>query len=214
MVEQRKGPFRGRGRGPRRQTAKSPGSDRFRGRIFHAGKPTKPSDAPAPRPPSGDKLRVIVLGGCEEVGRNCTLLEYKEDIILIDMGLQFPEEDMPGVDYIIPNMHYLKGKEKRIRGVIITHGHYDHIGAIPHTVPNIGNPPIFALPVSAAIIKRRQEDFRTRPLQVNVTSIDDTLQLGAFKVSFFHINHNIPDSAGIIVETPIGTLCHTGDWKF
>ena len=99
--------------------------------------------APITPPPAGDKLRVIVLGGCEEVGRNCTLIEYKGDIILIDMGLQFPEEDMPGVDYIIPNMSYLKGKEKNIRGVIITHGHYDHIGAIPHTVPNIGNPPIF-----------------------------------------------------------------------
>ena len=170
--------------------------------------------APITPPPAGDKLRVIVLGGCEEVGRNCTLIEYKGDIILIDMGLQFPEEDMPGVDYIIPNMSYLKGKEKNIRGVIITHGHYDHIGAIPHTVPNIGNPPIFALPMSAGIIKKRQEDFQSHPLNVKVTSIDDVLQLGAFKVSFFHINHNIPDSAGIVVETPVGTICHTGDWKF
>lgn len=163
---------------------------------------------------TSDKLRIVVLGGCEEVGRNCTLIEYKQDIILIDMGLQFPEEDMPGVDYIIPNMSYFKGKEKNVRGVIITHGHYDHIGAIPHTVPNIGNPPIYALPMSAAIIKRRQEDFHTRKLDVKVTKTSDVLKLGAFTVSFFHINHNIPDSVGIIVETPEGVVCHTGDWKF
>lgn len=183
---------------------------RFKGRIFR----TKQPHIHTIKAPSGDHLRVIVLGGCEEVGRNCTLLEYKNDIILIDMGLQFPEEDMPGVDYIIPNMSYLKGKEKNVRGVIITHGHYDHIGAIPHTVPNIGNPPIYALPVSAAIIKRRQEDFHTRKLDVKVTKTDDILKLGSFTVSFFHINHNIPDSVGIVIETPVGVVCHTGDWKF
>ena len=199
--------------GPHAHGPKPQGFDRFRGRLFRSPKPVATA-APITPPPAGDKLRVIVLGGCEEVGRNCTLIEYKGDIILIDMGLQFPEEDMPGVDYIIPNMSYLKGKEKNIRGVIITHGHYDHIGAIPHTVPNIGNPPIFALPMSAGIIKKRQEDFQSHPLNVKVTSIDDVLQLGAFKVSFFHINHNIPDSAGIVVETPVGTICHTGDWKF
>lgn len=182
---------------------------RFKGRIFRAKPHVHEIKAP-----SGDRLRVIVLGGCEEVGRNCTLLEYKNDIILIDMGLQFPEEDMPGVDYIIPNMSYLKGKEKNVRGVIITHGHYDHIGAIPHTVPNIGNPPIYALPVSAAIIKRRQEDFHTRKLDVKITKTDDVLKLGSFTVSFFHINHNIPDSVGIVIETPVGVVCHTGDWKF
>jgi ribonuclease J len=184
--------------------------DKFRGRIFRRDEKRAPV-APAP---AGDKLRVIVLGGCEEVGRNCTLIEYKNDIILIDMGLEFPNEEMPGVDYVIPNMSYLKGKEKNIRGVIITHGHYDHIGAIPHTIPHIGNPPIFALPVSAAIIKRRQTDFETRPLNIKVTRVDDVLQLGQLKVSFFHINHSIPDAAGIIVETPVGTVCHTGDWKF
>lgn len=187
------------------------GGNRFKGRVFHAKDNIQTHNV---KPPSGDKLRVIVLGGCEEVGRNCTLLEYKNDIILVDMGLQFPEEDMPGIDYIIPNMSYLKGREKDIRGVIITHGHYDHIGAIPHTVPNIGNPPIYALPVSAAIIKRRQEDFHTRKLDVKVTKVSDVLKLGQFTVSFFHINHNIPDSVGIVIETSAGVVCHTGDWKF
>lgn len=196
----------------------SPGN-KYRGRVFRAKRPTTNTQQQTQNiktitSPSGDKLRIMVLGGCEEVGRNCTLMEYKNDIILIDMGLQFPEEDMPGVDYIIPNMSYLKGKEKNVRGVIITHGHYDHIGAIPHTIPNIGNPPIYALPMSAGIIKRRQEDFHTRPLQIKVTKNTDILKLGAFTVSFFHINHNIPDSVGIVIDTPVGTVCHTGDWKF
>ncbi|HAU66564.1 TPA: ribonuclease J [Candidatus Uhrbacteria bacterium] len=199
------------------------GKSKFRGRVFRSNKPntTRPQTTQSPqtriktvKAPNGDKLRIIVLGGCEEVGRNCTLIEYKNDIVLIDMGLQFPEEGMPGVDYIIPNMSYLKGKEKNVRGVIITHGHYDHIGAIPHTIPNIGNPPIYALPMSAAIIKRRQEDFHTRQLNVKVTKATDVLKLGVFTVSFFHINHNIPDSVGIVVDTPVGRVCHTGDWKF
>ncbi len=198
--------------------------DRFRGRVFRAAGAAQVGTGPAagPAPVSStpmpvdpkDRVRVMVLGGLEEVGRNCTLIEYKDDIIIIDMGLQFPDDDMPGVDYIIPNMSYLKGKEKNVRGVIITHGHYDHIGAIPHTVPFIGNPTIYALPMSAGIIKRRQTDFDTPPLNVKISKIDDVIQLGAFKVSFFHINHSIPDAAGIVVETPAGLICHTGDWKF
>lgn len=166
------------------------------------------------KPAGKPRLRIAVLGGCEEVGRNCTLIEYGNDIVLIDMGLQFPEEDMPGVDYIIPNMSYLRGKEKNVRGVIITHGHYDHIGAIPHTMPQIGNPPIYGLPITVGIIKKRQTDFKTPPLRLNTIKIGEPIQMGALKVSLFHINHNIPDSAGILVETPVGNICHTGDWKF
>ena len=183
---------------------------RTSGRTTHA----KPTATKTYKAPNGDTVRVIVLGGLEEVGRNCTLIEYKDDIVIIDMGLEFPEEDMPGVDYIIPNMSYLKGKEKNVRGVIITHGHYDHIGAIPHTIPNIGNPTVYALPVAAGIIKKRQTDFNTPAINLKQIKINDELQLGAFKVHFFHINHNIPDSAGIVIETPHGTICHTGDWKF
>ncbi len=209
---------------PRPQTQKGGVQSKHKGRVFRSKNAPKKPHTPnrqhhQPRvqtikSPNGDKLRIIVLGGLEEVGRNCTLIEYKNDIIIVDMGLEFPEENMPGVDYIIPNMTYLKGKEKNIRGVIITHGHYDHIGAIPHTVPNIGNPPIYALPVSAAIIKRRQEDFHTKKLNLKVTKATDVLKLGSFTVSFFHINHNIPDSVGIVIDTPVGRVCHTGDWKF
>ncbi len=163
---------------------------------------------------AGDEVRVIVLGGLEEVGRNCTLIEYKNDIMLIDMGLEFPQEDMHGVDYIIPNVSYLKGKEKNVRGVVITHGHYDHIGGIPHILPKIGNPPLFALPIAAGIIKKRQEDYPQSKINIKEIKDDATLQLGVFKVSFIHMNHNIPDSAAIVVETPAGVIIHSGDWKF
>lgn len=161
-----------------------------------------------------DKLRVVVMGGNEEVGRNCTMLEYGNDIIFIDMGLEFPEENMPGIDYIIPNMSYVKGKEKNIRGVIITHGHLDHIGGIHHVVPEIGNPPVFALPMAANMIKKKQEDFHGRSINVKEVKIKDTIQLGKLKVSFVHLNHSIPDAVGIIIDTPEGRIVHTGDWKF
>lgn len=160
-----------------------------------------------------DVLRVIPVGGCEEVGRNMTFIEYGKDIIIIDMGLQWPEEDMPGIDYIIPNIEYLKGKEKHIRGVIITHGHYDHIGAIPHIAPKIGNPPIYGTPLTLGIIAKRQEDFKIAPLNLQSIERDTVLTLGVFKVSFFGVSHNIPGSVGVVVETPVGKIMHTGDFK-
>jgi len=160
------------------------------------------------------KLRIIPLGGCEEVGRNMTVFEYGEDIVIVDMGLQWPEEDMPGIDYIIPNVTYLKGKEKNIRGVIITHGHYDHIGAIPHLAPVLGNPTIYGTPLTLGIIAKRQEDFKDKnPLRLKSITSDTKLQLGKFKASFFGVSHNIPGSLGVVLESPVGRIVHTGDFK-
>src|SRR3990167_508149 len=162
----------------------------------------------------GARLRVIVLGGNGEVGRNCTLLEYGNDIIMIDCGLQFPDEDMPGVDYIIPNISYLKGKEKNVRAVIITHAHYDHIGGIPHIVPRIGNPPVFATDLTCGIINKRQQDHRdSPPLKLNTIKTSDVLQLGVFTVEFFGVAHSMAASTGVIVHTPAGLIVHTGDFK-
>ena len=161
-----------------------------------------------------ERVKVIVLGGNEEVGRNMTMIEYKNDIVLIDMGLQFPEEDMPGVDYIIPNTSCLTSKLKNIRGAIITHGHYDHIGAIPHLCKLLGNPPLFMNALTAGIVKKRQEDFKDYPkLNVTIINSNDILQLGVFKIEFFRVSHNIPDSFGIIIHTPAGLIVHTGDFK-
>lgn len=164
---------------------------------------------------NGEKLRVMVLGGLEEVGRNMTLLEYNKEIIIIDMGMQFPEEDMPGIDYIIPNVAYLEGKEDWIKGVIISHGHMDHVGGIPHLMGKIGNPPMFMGKLTAGIVRKRVEEFSLCP-KLAITEIDETtsLQLGKnFKVEFLRVNHSIPDCFATIVNTPIGTVIHTGDFK-
>ncbi|MFH1392258.1 MAG: ribonuclease J [bacterium] len=162
-----------------------------------------------------NKLRVIPLGGLEEVGRNMTVFEYNQEILIIDMGLQFPEEDMPGIDYIIPNIDYLRDKTKNIKGIIITHGHYDHIGAIPHLMADLGNPPIYTMPLTRGIILKRQEDFSGAPkLNIQLIKKDDKIKLGSFEISFFHVNHNIPDGFGTIIKTPEGIVVHTGDFKF
>lgn len=161
------------------------------------------------------KLRVAIVGGAEEVGRNMTMVEYGKDIILIDCGLQFPEEDQPGIDYIIPNVTYLKGRERDVKGIIITHGHYDHIGGIPHISPMLFHPPIYGTKLTNGIIMKRQEDFPDKgKLDLREINPDQSIQMGIFKVEFFRVNHNIPDCVGIIVHTPEGTLVHTGDFKF
>jgi len=130
------------------------------------------------------------------------------------MGLQFPEEDMPGIDFIIPDITYLKNQKKNIRGVVITHGHYDHIGAISYLMPELGYPTIYTSKLSAGIIQKRHEEFKTRKLNIQTVDPDkDAVQLGKFKVNFFRVNHNIPDSFGVVVSSPVGNVVHTGDFK-
>jgi len=160
-------------------------------------------------------LRIIPLGGLGEVGRNMILLEYKEKILIIDMGFRFPEEDMPGVDYILPNIEYLKNKRKNILAVLISHGHYDHIGAIPYFVQKLGNPRIFTAPFTKGIILKRQEDFPNQP-KVKITTVKsgDRINLAPFSVEFFHLNHNIPDDLGMFIQTPVGNIAHVSDFKF
>ncbi|MDD3607619.1 MAG: ribonuclease J [Candidatus Moranbacteria bacterium] len=175
----------------------------------------KPIKIGRTRKPIGKSLRIIPLGGLEEIGRNMTVFEYGDDIIIVDCGLMFPEEEMMGIDYIVPNIEYLKDKTKNIRGIIITHGHFDHIGAIPHLVPALGNPPIYATELTRAMILKRQEDYKgVAPLNVKTIRKIDRLSLGAFKVEFFHVNHSIPDAVGLVIRTPVGAIVHTGDFKF
>ena len=164
---------------------------------------------------SGSKLKIMVLGGLEEVGRNLTVFEYDKEIIIVDMGLQFPEEDMPGIDYIIPNVSYLEDKTNQIKGVIITHGHYDHIGGIPHLMGKLGNPPIFMGKLTAGIVRKRVEEFNKCP-KLNVQEINENskLQLGKnFRVETLRVNHSIPDCFAVIIHTPVGTVIHSGDFK-
>ena len=164
---------------------------------------------------TNEKLRVMVLGGLEEVGRNMTVFEYGDDIIIVDMGLQFPEEGMPGIDYIIPNISYLEDKIDKIKGVIITHGHMDHIGAIPHIIGKIGNPAMFMGKLTAGLVKKRCVEHKSCP-KINITEIDERSKNkfgSAFEVEYLRVNHSIPDCFAIIIHTPVGTIIHTGDFK-
>jgi len=162
-----------------------------------------------------EKVKVVPLGGLGEVGKNMTLLEYEGQILIIDMGLNFPEDDSPGVDYIIPNISYLKGRKEDILGVVFTHGHYDHIGAVPYFMNKLGNPALYGSPLTMGIIEQRQDDFPSQP-KLNKTAVEDgsIIKLGPFKVEFFHQNHNIPQNLGLFIETPVGNILHTSDFKF
>jgi len=162
-------------------------------------------------------LKIIPLGGLGEVGRNMTLIEYKDSMIVIDMGFRMPEEGMPGIDYIIPNIAYLtKNKRyKKIIGVLFTHGHYDHIGAVPYIMSRIGNPPMYASPLTRGIILKRQEDVPAQP-RLKITEVKDgsKVKLGPFEIEFFRQTHTIPDNLGIFIRTPVGNIVSTSDFKF
>jgi len=162
-----------------------------------------------------DALRLIPLGGLEEVGRNCSFLEYKNEIVIIDVGLQFPEDETPGIDYIIPNIQYLEKKKENIHGIILTHGHYDHIGALPHLLARLGNPPIYATSITKAIIEKRQDDFPNSP-KLNVVTVKNEMTVRVsqnFEAYFFGVPHTIPETTGVLMKTPIGNICHFADFR-
>ncbi len=159
-------------------------------------------------------LRIIPLGGVEEVGKNMTVVEYGNDILVIDAGFLLPGEEVPGVDYVIADTTYLEERKSKIRGLLVTHGHLDHIGGIPYLMEKIGNPPIYTSLLTAVMIKKRQEEFPHVPkLNIQVIEAKDKLKLGNLTIRFFATNHTIPDSIGIIVETPYGNVIVTGDIK-
>ena len=163
-----------------------------------------------------EPLKFVPLGGFEEVGRNMMFFEYKDEIVIIDAGLQFPEETTPGIDYIIPNIGYLASKKENIKGLIITHGHYDHIGAIPYVIGKLGNPTIYTASIPREIIKKRQEDFPNLPkLKIETVKPGDKIKFGNyFEAEFFELDHTIPDTIGTILKTPVGNMVHFVDFKF
>ena len=164
---------------------------------------------------SRQNLRIIPMGGVEEVGENMTVLEFGDDLIVIDMGLAFPDDTMPGIDYIIPDTKWLEENKRRIRGVIVTHGHLDHIGAIPYILPKIGDPPVYTMGLTAAFIKKRLEEFGLLGRsKIHTLTKDDVLALGNFKIRFFRTNHSIPDGVGLCITTPVGQIIYATDWKF
>ncbi|KKW35559.1 MAG: RNA-metabolising metallo-beta-lactamase [Candidatus Adlerbacteria bacterium GW2011_GWA1_54_10] len=168
-----------------------------------------------PIPPlEAGNIRIVPLGGVEEIGRNMTAIEMGDDIIVVDCGLQFREEDTPGIDYILPNTKYLEDRREKIRGIFVTHGHLDHIGGIPYIIDRLGYPPIYTRQLTAVMIKKRQEEFpHLKPLDIHEVEKEKSIRAGKTKVRFFSVTHTIPDSMGIIVETPYGLIVHTGDLR-
>ncbi len=173
----------------------------------------KQVSAPIP-PPAADTVRIIPLGGVEEIGRNMTAVEFGNDIFILDCGFAFSEEDTPGIDYILPNTGYLEERRDKIRGLLISHGHLDHIGGIPYIIDRVGNPTIYTRKLTGMMIKKRQEEFtQTSPVQIREVERDEVIKLGAATIRFFGVTHTVPDSMGIIIETPYGDVVFTGDIK-
>lgn len=165
-----------------------------------------------PRKEKG-KLRIIPLGGLNEIGKNLTVLEYANDIIIVDCGLGFPDEDMPGIDLVIPDIAYLEANSEKIRGMVLTHGHEDHIGAIPYVLRQI-NPPIYGTNLTLGIIKNKlSEHVLPHEPKLNCVKAGQTVRLGEFAVEFIHVNHSIADACCLAITTPLGTIIHSGDFK-
>jgi len=165
-------------------------------------------------PPDKGVIRIIPLGGVEEIGKNMTAIEIGDDIIVIDGGMQFKTEDTPGIDYIIPNTTYLEERKDKIKAMIVTHGHLDHIGGLPIIMSRIGNPPLYSRNLTALLIKKRQEEFPSLPaLNIQVVEKNSVIYAGNIKVRFFGVTHTIPDALGIVIETPYGDIVTPGDYK-
>ena len=165
---------------------------------------------------SEKKLQILPLGGLGEIGKNMTVYEYGNDILLVDTGIMFPENDMLGIDYIIPDFGYLLAEDKRskVKGIIITHGHEDHTGAISHLLEEI-NAPIYATPLTRGLIEvKLARRGLLKKAQLVTIHAGDEIQIGAFKVEFAHVSHSIPDCVALGITTPQGLVVHTGDYKF
>ena len=159
------------------------------------------------------KLRIIPLGGLNEIGKNMTVIEYGDDIIIVDCGLGFPDEDMFGIDLVIPDITYLENNRDKIRGIFLTHGHEDHIGAVPYILRSI-NPPVFGTRLTLGIVKNKLTEFSLPwDPQFREVNAGDTIKAGVFSVEFIRVNHSIADACCLAINTPRGMLIHTGDFK-
>ena len=159
------------------------------------------------------KLRIIPLGGLGEIGKNMTVIEFGNDLLLIDCGMGFPDEDMYGIDVVLPDITYLRNNASRIRGLIITHGHEDHIGAVPYVLKEL-DIPIYTTPLTAALIELKLEEhdllYNT---QIFTKKAGSVFRIGCFSIEFIRVNHSIPDAVALAIRTPVGTIVHTGDFK-
>ena len=159
------------------------------------------------------KLKIIPLGGLGEIGKNLTVYEYGQDIVVVDCGIGFPDEELYGIDLVIPDISYLRQNKDKIRGIVITHGHEDHIGALPYVMREL-DVPIYATSLTAGIIELKLEEFDLLyNTQIFTKKAGDRFKLGCFEIEFIHVNHSIADSVALAIKTPLGTVIHTGDFK-
>jgi len=160
------------------------------------------------------KLKIIPLGGVNEIGKNITVVEYGEDIIVIDCGVVFPEDEMLGIDLVIPDVSYLTKNRDKVRGIVLTHGHEDHIGALPYVLRDLKDVPVFGTKLTLGLVKYKLEEHNmVNDVHLQVVAQGETIQLGAFKVEFIRSTHSIADSVALAIHTPIGIVVHTGDFK-
>ncbi|HWS29554.1 MAG TPA: ribonuclease J [Clostridia bacterium] len=158
------------------------------------------------------KLKIIPLGGVGEIGKNMTVIEYGKDIVVVDCGLIFPDDDMPGIDLVIPDMSYLEKNADKLRAILVTHGHEDHIGALPFALKQF-NVPVYGTRLTVALIEHKLEEEHVTGAQLNRISPGDSVHLGCFNVEFIKVSHSIAGAVGLAITTPIGTVIHTGDFK-
>lgn len=159
------------------------------------------------------KLKIMALGGLNEIGKNLYVYEYGKDILVVDCGMGFPDEDMYGIDVVIPDISYLVENRERIRGIVLTHGHEDHIGAVPYVMRKL-DCPIFATRLTAGLVRLKLEEHKlANKVQIITHNAGDVFKAGIFQIEMIHVNHSIPDSVAVAIKTPIGTVIHTGDFK-
>ncbi len=159
-----------------------------------------------------EKLQIIPLGGLGEIGKNMTVLRYGDDIVVIDSGLAFPDDDMLGIDIVIPDFTYLVENKDKVRAIVITHGHEDHIGSLAYLLRDV-QAPVYATRLTCGLIEGKLKENRVGKYSLHTIKAGDEIKVGTFRIGFFHVNHSIPDSCGIYLHTPIGTVIHSGDFK-
>jgi ribonuclease J len=163
---------------------------------------------------SGPALRLIPLGGMGEIGKNLYLYEYQDTIILVDCGLAFPDETTLGVDIIIPDISYLRARKSAVKAVLITHGHEDHVGALPHILPEFPGVPVYASTLARGLLANKLKEFKVTANPLRPLNPGDHLEVGSFTIEPFRVGHSIPDAMGYAIHSPVGTVIHTGDFKF
>ena len=159
-------------------------------------------------------LRIIPLGGVGEIGKNMYVFEYRDEIVVIDCGLMFPDEEMFGIDLVIPDITYLKERRANVKAFLITHAHEDHVGALPYVLPEFPGVPVYASTLARGLLGNKIKEHKLHNNPLIALEPGDEVTIGAFHVMPFRVGHSIPDAMGIALRTPVGTVVHTGDFKF